>query len=388
MGKIAIGVGGAVVLVIVLLLAAPLFIPASAFKDQIEARASDSLGRQVTVGDELSLSLFPQFKFAVTDLTIANAPNMSDETFASVARADIGVNLLPLLGGRVAIDRFVLIEPTINLERNAAGEVNWMLVAEEQATAQEETGAASSGDLPGDINLGDVRLVDGQVRYRDAVEGVSYDVSDINLDVALKSFSSPLTLDGDLVFQERPVALDVNVSTIRAIQQGKKAQIRAKLSLDDARVAFSADTIEGDEFTYTGDIDVNAPSVRGLLTWFGQAAPMEYGFGPLEVAGDISGDATSMRFEQAKLRFDDMRGGGRLAADWASGKPSFDGALALDALDLRPYMPPPDDAADQAMAPWSTETIDFSGMGTVDLNFEIETDKTLVEYPALGAGRL
>jgi len=375
MRKVALGLAAVVLLIVVVLIALPAFVPASAYKGRIEAAAAEALGRPVTIGDDLALSLFPRFRFSVDGLEIANAPGMSDRPFASVEAADIGVDLLPLLGGRVVIDRFVLVRPEINLERNAKGEVNWMLGAAERAP--EEPDAPQEAELPQDVNLGDVRLVDGVLTYADAVENTAYAARDINLDIALSGLADPLKIDGGLVFEDRPVSLDVRIDTIRAIQNGEAADIRANLSLADAKVRFNATTIAGEAFAYAGDLDVDAPSVRDLLSWVGAEAPMAYGFGPLQVSGALSGGDTALAFENAKLRFDDINGAGRLAANWSSDTPSLTGALTLKTLDLRPYAPPTQSQS-AGLAPWSDEPIDFSGMKTVDLDFEIDTDAILL----------
>ncbi|MEM1104629.1 MAG: AsmA family protein [Pseudomonadota bacterium] len=392
MRKLLIGAAGVLALIVLLLIVAPFFIPASAFRGQIETQASAALGRDVSIGEELSLSLFPSFKFQVSDLTIANAPDMTAEQFAKVARADIGVRLLPLLGGNVAIDRFVLEAPQISLERNAAGDVNWMLGAPSETTeapaeesAAEEAAqeaadeAAEIGDaLPGDVRLGDVRITDGVFTYADAVAKTSYAATDVDLDVTLDGFASPLKIDGGLIFQDKPISLNVLVSTIRAIEQGKKATLSAALKLADAEIDFDAKTRGGDALAYDGSLKINAPSLRELITWLGGEAPMAYGFGPLQVSGALTGDDHSVAFEDAKIRFDEIRGAGGLSADWSGERPALAGALKLSALDLRPYVPEAEQAEAAALEPWSRDPIDFSALGAADLDFKIETASILL----------
>ena len=399
MRKLLLYGGGLIVAIIALLLIAPMFIPASAYKGQIEKQASAALGRQVTIGDDLSLSLFPGFRFAVTELEIANAPDMTAPAFAQVAEADIGVGLAPLLGGQVVIERFVLREPVINLEKNAKGEVNWELgaPAEEAAPAPSEQAGepAPAPSGPSDLRLGDVRLINGSLTYRDATTETAYAASDINLSIGLERLAAPLTVDGDLIFEGRPVKLDARVATLKALQDGEPADLRVKATLDDATVDFEASTLGGETLAFAGDLAVDAPSVRSLMEWLGAEAPTETGFGLLKISGAVTGTETSVAFENARLAFDDIKGEGAFRADWGGERPALGGQLALEALDLRPYVPaetsgeadesgdaaPAEaggDAAGGGLQPWDTAEIDFSGLKTVDADFDLTTGAILL----------
>src|SRR3546814_9111270 len=63
---------------------------------------------------------------------------------ATIDRLDVALQVLPLLRGEVAIDRFILEKPVINLEIDEQGRPNWQLQTADAAPApSEEPGAAS-----------------------------------------------------------------------------------------------------------------------------------------------------------------------------------------------------------------------------------------------------
>jgi len=377
MGRIVAVVVGVVVLLVVAALAAPMLIPASAYKARIEAEASRALGREVTLGEDLSFRLFPRAAFHVSDLVVANAEGMSAPYLLSVGSADIGVRLLPLFGGEVEIDRFVLDQPDIRLETNAEGEGNWTL-GDGAAPTEAPEDSDEAREL-NDLRLGDVRVVDGRVSYKDGVSGAEYLAEDVDVTVGLESLVSPLTVAGSAVFQGAPATVDLRLDTPAALQRGETAALDFSASLPDTNASADLDVVSSESLRYEGTVDLRSDDLRALAALFDAPIEAEQGFERLAVSGALSGDDAGATFEDAKVVFDDIAGAGRLRIGWAGPRPTASGALALDALDLRPYMPAaPEDDPEAAFPPWSDEPIDFSGLKAADVDFELETGAILL----------
>ncbi|MEL6506894.1 MAG: hypothetical protein AAFR29_04615, partial [Pseudomonadota bacterium] len=68
-------------------------------------RASDLIGRKVTVGDDANLTFFPVLGVNVTAFTIDNAEGMTADHLLSADRAVIGFKILPLLTGTVEVSK-------------------------------------------------------------------------------------------------------------------------------------------------------------------------------------------------------------------------------------------------------------------------------------------
>ncbi|GAB4517558.1 MAG: hypothetical protein Tsb0010_01720 [Parvularculaceae bacterium] len=376
---LALGIGA--------LLLAPNFIPVSAYKGRIEAQASQSLGRAVTISDDLELSLFPHFRFTVRDLAVANIENAAEANLIAMDEAALDVALLPLLRGDVQINRFVLIRPQINLERFADGAGNWELGAPSDQSASDATG-------PQELRLGDVRIEDGAMTFRDHVSGETYRAEEINVALSLPSLSAPFEARGDLRFQGRPVSVDTRIDSLDALRDGREAEISANARLDDARIEFEAAVVAGETPRFNGRLSAEAPSVRDLMEWLAEAPDLPGGLGPLEISGEMSGTANSISFANAQLAFDGIEGGGALNVDWSGARPLLSGTMALSALDLRPYMAPAGaqaaegTAAADAFPPWSREAIDFTGLRVVDLDFALQAEEMLLPNLTIGESAL
>ncbi len=123
MKKLMIGVGGLVVLLIAAAVIVPLLIPLDAYKPQIAKAVRDATGRELTMGS-IRLSLLPRLAVEVDDVAFSNAPGASAPQMATLKQLALQVQLLPLLSGDIAVDRFVLVNPVINLEVDQNGKAN------------------------------------------------------------------------------------------------------------------------------------------------------------------------------------------------------------------------------------------------------------------------
>ena len=133
------------ILIVAGLIAAPFFIPVDAYKPRLEEAASAALGRDVKMAGDVQLAFLPRFEAVVQDVSIGNADWAKAESFASMKEMAIGFDLMPLLSGELALDRFRLVEPVINLEQDKQGRSNWAFLS--QGRLRQPARAATSRSL-------------------------------------------------------------------------------------------------------------------------------------------------------------------------------------------------------------------------------------------------
>ncbi|GGC96507.1 AsmA family protein [Aquisalinus flavus] len=394
MRKILAGLGALIALIVIGLLVAPMFIPASAYKDRLEREASAMLGRAVTIGDVPKAALFPNPAFTVNTLIIANAEGMTDAQFVSVGSADIGVKLFPLFSGNVEIDRFVLTEPEIYLERRADGEVNWALGADDTAAgqAEAEAGTSEGGDGPlKDIRLGDVRIIDGVIVYRDRASDQTFEARDADIEIELASLDETLSADGTMTFQGRPATLDATITTPRSLMNNAATVIGLDFSVED-NVVDADINLAGGALSYDGQLDIDAPSLKSLLATLGMGIDVDQGFDRLKLSGDMAGTDERLSFTGADITFDQITGNGDLAFAWGGAKPTVTGDIALSQMDLTPYLPPETEAQkanredkNAGFPAWPTTPIDFSALNAVNADITATTEG--ITLPTMKFGR-
>src|SRR3546814_19851253 len=115
---------------------------------------------------------------------------------ATIDRLDVALQILPLLSGEIAIDRFILEKPVINLEVDEQGRPNWQLGTAEAAPAHSgDAGGGDAGGAPavGDLRLGEVWLVDGVLNFVNRQIGQEVTRNAINMKMTLPQLSWHVT---------------------------------------------------------------------------------------------------------------------------------------------------------------------------------------------------
>ena len=375
----------AVALAVVLFL--PGLIPVATFKPQIEAQASAALGRDVTIGDNLSFRIFPRTAFQVDSLQVANAEGFEGDYLVRVEAADIGVKLIPLLSKSVEIDRFVLTRPDIRLARAKNGAVNWNLAR----TAAGAEGAAESGSGAGgnlrELKLGDVRIVEGAAQFADAAAGKTYSASDIDLKVVLKSLAEPLEAKGAMVFQGEQSSVDLVLPSLADLMAKEPSNLKLDLKIGQSTMGADLTITTKDALRYSGPASLSAPDLPAFAALAGTELADAPGFDNLAVKGTIDGGEMSMRLENADITFDDIAAQGAMTLNWAGVRPKASGVLSTEKLDLRPYMPPPAQSSEGFPA-WSEAEMDFASLGNVDAEFDISTNSIFINDLEFGESRI
>ena len=364
---------------------APEIIPVSTYKARVETAASGALGREVTIGDELSFKVFPRTAFHVSDLKIANAPGFEGDHVIEVDEADIGVSLIRLIfGGAIEVDQFILRKPIMNLQRNAAGEVNWNFAREDAApTAEDETARRA----PSDLRLGDVRIIEGVARYEDIAAARSFDAKDVNVSVVLNSMKEPLRVRGDLVFQGEPSRVDIVLTSLADLAAQKPANLKLDMKVGDASVGGDLIITNEDTLNYKGPIRIDAPDLPAFGALLGAMLEEAPGFDSLNVTGDVDGGASGLALSNANIAFDAINAQGAFNIDWSGERPLTSGILSTDNLDLRPYLPPPTQSP-AGFPAWSEAKLNFKGLRNVDADFDVSADAIYFNNLRIGESRL
>ncbi|MFT5485423.1 MAG: AsmA protein [Paracoccaceae bacterium] len=417
MKKLLIVIGGLIVLVIAALLIAPMVIPVDTYKKEILAQVEKATGREARIDGDFGISLFPTVKFTAGKFSLANAKGGKADKMVSLEQLNVQVAVLPLIGGNVVIDSFVLDKPVINLEVDAQGRPNWVFTPAAGAAAgkpmqdgKEAAPAKADGDSGGGsgglgisgLQLGDVRLVDGRIAYNDAKTGVSQTVDGINMSVSLPSMTSPMAANGSLVWNKEKIDLVLGIDNLNAFLAGTQTGLNATVAASTVKFDFKGKASSKPQMKASGTIDLDVPSVRKLAAWAGQ--PMDApgtGFGPLKINGQIGVDGQKYSFTKAQLSLDAIQATGDFRFDGSGKVPYINAGLGTGMLDLNPYLPPekkadagtstpaaPTGTGGNAQKPasqgWSTDPIDLSGLRAVNADIALNVAGLMMRKIKIG----
>jgi AsmA protein len=411
MKKILVGVGILLVVVIAAIIAAPFIVPVQAIKARVVEQVEQATGRKLTIAGDVKLSVFPSLSVDAGQVTLSNAAGAAERNMVSLAKLQVALKLMPLLSGEIAVDQFVLVDPVINLEVDRNGRANWQFAAPpppgRPAPAQPGAQGGSSGGGPAamlqQVRLGDVRLVNGKVTYRDAKANKTETIDKINVKLSLPAIDKPFNADGALDWNGKTVKLEAQVASLAAILEEKASNVGLKVASEPVNFTFGGSVKTGPALTVGGDIDLNVPSVRNLAAWTGNPLTMQGNtFGPLAIKGKLAVNGPKVAFQNAALSLDALRAKGNFEFDGSGARPYAKAQLDTEMLDLNPYLPPEQKAAakpaggaggqgQQAAAAnddWSDEPLDLSGLRAADADLALNVAGIKVRKIEVGKSAL
>lgn len=149
--------GGIVVLLLLILLALPLFINANQFKPTIESKLAAALGRQVTIGD-IKLAIFSG-GVTVSDIAIADDPAFSKTPFLTAKSLTVGVELFPLIFQKVVnVNSITVDAPDVSLIHGPGGKWNYSSLGGASPASK-----PSGGSAPGALSVKKLEIKNGKI---------------------------------------------------------------------------------------------------------------------------------------------------------------------------------------------------------------------------------
>ena len=343
---------GLVVLVIAVLLIAPAFIDIRDYKPELEKKVADATGRPFSVGDDLSLSLFPWAGISFSDLRLGNTPAFSEKELVTVKSFEVRVKLLPLISKDIQVKRFILNEPKITLVKNKNGQVNWAQPDDTKDKApadktkkESEAGAAEAGLPIKDLTIGEFSIKNGSVIWIDHTADTRKEITTVDLrleDVSLErpiklSFSAmldnqPLSVDGTVGpvgkdFKQATIPLDLDVKALKQLILKLNGNVKNPASKPGIDMA----------------VEIKAFSPRKLMAALDQKFPVATSdpkaLDRMALKANLKGDASKVAVTNGVLNLDESTLNFSLnASDFSKPNLAFD--LNLDQINLDRYLPP------------------------------------------------
>jgi AsmA protein len=390
-------IGIVVVVLVVLVVGAavvlPQFISVDTYKERLVAEVKSATGRDLKISGPVHLSVLPHLAIDAAQVSFSNAAGAQSKDMMTLGSLQVELELFPLINKTVVVDRFVLKDPVIALEVDKQGRPNWDFSAPKAPGAAAAAGSATAPAKPAAgggadmsalsaLRLGDVRLENGTISYLDQRTGQRTVIEKINSSVSLPDINSPFKVDGSAQYNSVELKLKLNVDKTSDFITRQGSGVEASVSSDVMNFDFKGKGAAALPASASGTIDLKVPSVRKLAAWGGAPMPQGEGFGPLAIAGKLEMTGNEIKFDDAQLSLDAIKGKGSLVLNTGGAKPDVKGSLELEALNVNPYLPPEKGGAPAASTPaagakpasggaWSDEPIDVSALKTANVDFQL-----------------
>lgn len=295
-----------IVLLLVLLVAGglilgPGMIDWNKYKPEIVSQLRAFTGHEYAIAGDIELAIVPMPRVKIEGLSIGMPSSLGGVTIASLERAAVNVELVPLLQKQIIVKSIELVRPVFNLGVRADGTALWMtpelqakLDASKIVPAQprNEIGSAFGNA----ISLNEVRITEGSFSYSDAAKNSKTSLDNINLDIEGGSLFGPYKVEGQVSYNNQPVNVSVKTTKVADFNAAIPVQAQFNLAHGGTVITYSGVVATKPGLELQGETGFKTNSVAEVLKALnGTASPALAK--PVRVTGILTYNAAGIDYK-------------------------------------------------------------------------------------------
>ena len=214
-----------IVLMVAAALAATWWFDAEAFKAEISSRVQGETGLGLEISGDMTPVFFPGVGVRMGPTALRNPPGFGGENLAEFDALTVRVKLLPLLRGRLALERMQVEGLSLTLLRGDSGRYNF-----------EPLLASGDGSGPPPLLplLTPLQINNAALRYSDQISGEAVEIANLNLRIVPQGDDGRAALAASFAFRDP------------ARELGGEASVSADLAADPAKPIVSARSLNAE----------------------------------------------------------------------------------------------------------------------------------------------
>ncbi len=366
MKKILLILGGLLVTAVIAIVIVISQIDVSEYKEQALAEVEKATGRKVSIEGDLDLSISLTPAIVAEGIRFANADWGSRADMATIKRIEVQVALLPLISGEIEIQRFILIEPDVLLEKNAAGKGNWEIAT--ATTGQEEV---SEGEMTA-IDIGTVHVKQLKLVYRDAAseKPTEFSIDTLKLD-SVESDQLELELKASL----DGTSIDVNgkIGSLDRLFDNKDYPVDITANIGAATSTLKgsiSEPFQGKGLKLLTSLNISRLDEMNSLT--GAELPA---IGPFSLTSSLSDPNGAYKLADLKLKLDETSLSGEITANVKGKVPYIKANLHSPMLNLVPFQPEPPEQEVKVERYLTDDLLPLEGLRNANADITIKIDE-------------
>ncbi len=224
--------GGVMTLVLVAIAGLYLFFDPNHYRDTITQTVKEQTGRPFSVAGDIGWSLFPRLSLDVGAIELGSGPGFADTPLIRAEGVSLGLEIMPLLQGELALEALRLRAPEINLVRKANGETNWQGLVPSQSSSTGTTAKATQSEnrsaptwLAG-LSLGGIDLSNGAFRYIDSLNDQRIEAEELTLTLAALHLGEPTAISASAEITRNGQLISSSLSGAIVVTANGNAAIR------------------------------------------------------------------------------------------------------------------------------------------------------------------
>ncbi|ODA66380.1 putative assembly protein [Methyloligella halotolerans] len=356
--------GGLFSVIVLVLIAANIFVSPEAIQSRVAERIKQQTGRELIVNGEASLTFLPNPEMVLTDTTLRDPGTDSTAIDLHVSRLEVTLDLFELISQRVDA-RYVLFEkPLITVRPGSAqtapqqrseGSVPEktrrasLPAPQEPRFAKGSMALAATGDDDtSDVRLREVEIEDGTVRILDEEGQVNREIEHINASLQMPHIDEPLRSTGDFQLKGKTLNYDLTLTSAGALRAGRQADVALVLSSDAFKGQFEGAVVPEPEPSASGVFKGTASSFKDVIAWTPDGGQPAKPVIPGEISSQVKWSFAGATLSNLAFQLGDTKGRGQAALHLDSPKPHLRAALAIELLNVTPFLPQGGSAGRQA----------------------------------------
>ena len=372
--RLVFGVAALIVVSVAAVAVIPILIPADHVRDAVQAEIRSITGLDPRLNGETTVSLFPA-RVSLGQVTLGD--DRGAEAALTAERLIAQLRLLPLLIGRIEIADVSLIRPRIAVTFDPQGRSNWSTLAD-SLTRTLKPGAKR----PERLSFSEIRIADGTVFIHDEKRGIAETLADVEFSLAWPSISRSFGATGRFWWRNEPVDASFSLSDLFAAVAGDRSGFKLRLSGAPFKLAYDGHLSHRPTLKVEGTLAADATSLRQALRWSGVRSLPGGGLGRFALRAQTNVAGSTVALTAVNLELDGNTVEGVLAIG-NDGRPSIQGTLAADALDLTPYVST-FRFLTQDEREWSTGRLRLDGLTAFDVDLRLSAAKIALRGAKLG----
>ena len=314
------------------LVAVNLLISADWVRDRVANRVKEQTGRELKVKGTTTLLFTPGPHVVITDAIFADPEERAGTSDFSVSRLVIDLGLMELFSRNVDAGRIVLERPVLTVR---LGE------EKRQAEPKKPKTAKAADPKPKqrrDVRLRDVRIEDGTVNIVYDEKGKTRRVDRITANLSMPTLTAPLTGSGKFQWKEETVDFSFEIASVADLREKRPARLVISLDTKALATRFDGSLLTRPSLSGQGELSAKAHSIPSLLAWMREKPAAASGIGDGELASHVAWKEGEITFSNARFALEHARGQGQAVVTLQAPRPHIRAALALDHLDLNPFL--------------------------------------------------
>jgi AsmA family protein len=322
------------------------FMDANVLRPAVARAISAKTGRHAVIGGDLKLHLFSLTPSAeINGFSLANPPWAAKPLMFEAKQISLNVSLGRLLRGQVVIPQIKLIDPVVNVERDAQGRASWNF----ESPAGTPKANAKPAKIP---TIRSLLIQNGQLQVLDQIRKLRFGGTLVADEQPGKADPSAFKVQAKGTLNEKPFSLDANGGPLLNLVPEKPYSFDAHVRAADIKLDTQVTVVKPFDLSLL-DVSfvVSGKDLSDLYYLTGLALPNTATY-RLAASVHVSGTTFHAKNLNGRVGSSDLEGD--ILVEVSGQRPLLKGKLmsrSLNLVDLAPSLGQPAEAADTLSGP-------------------------------------